>query len=179
MHGGILMDIWHLKGGNRLSGVCSVQGSKNATLPILAASIICPLRCELTNVSKLSDVDAALRILRQLGCRAEFSDSKVYIDSTTLSYTAIPHSLMAEMRSSVIFMGALIARCGEARLSLPGGCQLGKRPIDMHLSALRKMGADIEEDGGEICCLPSKLKGQDIVLPFPIRNILRSERQLF
>lgn len=161
------MDIWHLKGGKALSGRCSVQGSKNATLPILAASIICPIRCELTNVPRLSDVDAALRILRQLGCRAEHSGSNVYIDSSTLSYTAIPHSLMAEMRSSVIFMGALIARCGEARLSLPGGCQLGKRPIDMHLSALRKMGADIEEDGGEICCQPSKLKGQDIVLPFP------------
>ena len=161
------MDIWHLKGGNRLSGRCSVQGSKNATLPILAASIICPMRCELMNVPNLSDVDAALKILRQLGCVASQSGSDVYIDSTTLSYTAIPHSLMAEMRSSVIFMGALIARCGEARLSLPGGCQLGKRPIDMHLSALRKMGADIEEDNGEICCRPSKLKGQEIVLPFP------------
>ena len=161
------MDIWHLKGGNRLSGVCSVQGSKNATLPILAASIICPMRCELMNVPALSDVDAALRILRQLGCTASHSGSDVYIDSTTLSYTAIPHSLMAEMRSSVIFMGALIARCGEARLSLPGGCQLGKRPIDMHLSALRKMGADIEEDGGEICCKPSILHGKEIVLPFP------------
>ena len=161
------MDIWHLKGGNALSGRCSVQGSKNATLPILAASIICPISCRLSNVPRLSDVDAALRIIRQLGCRAEHSGSNIYIDSSTLSYTAIPHSLMAEMRSSVIFMGALIARCGEARLSLPGGCQLGKRPIDMHLSALRKMGADIEEEGGEICCRPSKLKGQDIVLPFP------------
>ena len=161
------MDIWHLKGGNRLSGRCLVQGSKNATLPILAASIICPMRCELMNVPNLSDVDAALRILRHLGCIASQSGSDVYIDSTTLSYTAIPHSLMAEMRSSVIFMGALIARCGEARLSLPGGCQLGKRPIDMHLSALRKMGADIEEDGGEIYCRPSKLVGQEIVLPFP------------
>ena len=161
------MDIWHLKGGNKLSGACWVQGSKNATLPILAASIICPIRCELMNVPALSDVDAALRILRQLGCTAIQSGSDVYIDSSSLSYTAIPHSLMAEMRSSVIFMGALIARCGEARLSLPGGCQLGKRPIDMHLSALRKMGADISEEGGEIYCKPSKLKGEEIVLPFP------------
>jgi len=161
------MDIWHIRGGNPLDGACFVQGSKNASLPIIAASIICPLRSELLNVPQLRDVDAALRILRHLGCAAEQRGNDVYIDSSTLSGSSIPHSLMEEMRSSVIFMGALIARCGEARLSLPGGCQLGKRPIDLHLSALRKMGADIEEDGGEILCRASKLHGADIELPFP------------
>ena len=80
----------------------------------------------------------ALRIVRHLGCTAEQRGGDVYIDSTQLSYCAIPHDLMEEMRSSVIFMGALLARCGEARLSLPGGCQLGKRPIDLHLAALRR-----------------------------------------
>ena len=144
-----------------------MQGSKNATLPIIAASIISPARSELMNVPQLRDVDAALRILRHLGCTAEQRQNEVFIDSTYLSGSSIPHSLMEEMRSSVIFMGALLTRCGEARLSLPGGCQLGKRPIDLHLSALRKMGAQIEEDGPEIYCRAERLRGAEIELPFP------------
>ena len=103
-------------------------------LPILAAAIVYPMRAELQNVPRLRDVDAALRILRHLGCTAEQRNGDVYIDSTTLCGFNIPHALMEEMRSSVIFMGALIARCGQAQLTLPGGCQLGKRPIDLHLS---------------------------------------------
>lgn len=161
------MDIWHIRGGNTLEGACFVQGSKNATLPIIAASIISPARSELMNVPQLRDVDAALRILRHLGCTAEQRQNEVFIDSTYLSGGSIPHSLMEEMRSSVIFMGALLTRCGEARLSLPGGCQLGKRPIDLHLSALRKMGAQIEEDGPEIYCRAERLRGAEIELPFP------------
>ena len=161
------MDIWHIRGKRALEGTCFVQGSKNATLPIIAASIICPARSELMNVPQLRDVDAALRILRHIGCTAEQRGGEVYIDSTYLSCSAIPHELMVEMRSSVIFMGALLARCGEARLSLPGGCQLGKRPIDIHLSALRTMGAEIDEDGTEIYCRASRLHGAEIELPFP------------
>ena len=161
------MGIWHVRGGNRLEGACFVQGSKNASLPILAACIVFPVRAELKNVPQLRDVDAALRILRHLGCRAEQRGGEVYIDSTGLVQSAIPHSLMEEMRSSVIFMGALIARCGQARLSLPGGCQLGKRPIDMHLSALRQMGAEITEECGEIVCRAARLTGTRIELPFP------------
>ena len=161
------MDIWHIRGGKQLEGSCFVQGSKNASLPILAASIICPLRCELLNVPQLRDVDAALRILRHLGCKAEQRGNEVYIDSKQLSCSSIPHALMEEMRSSVIFMGALLARCGEARLSLPGGCQLGKRPIDLHLNALRQMGAEIEVDGEEISCRAQRLHGAEIRLPFP------------
>ena len=161
------MELWHIRGGNRLEGACFVQGSKNASLPILAASVICPASTQLLNVPQLRDVDAALRILRHLGCRAEQRDGEVSIDSRSLSGCNIPHSLMEEMRSSVIFMGALVARCGEARLSLPGGCQLGKRPIDLHLSALRQMGAEIREDGGEIFCSAPRLNGAEIVLPFP------------
>ena len=161
------MELWHIRGGKLLEGACFVQGSKNASLPILAASVICPASTQLLNVPQLRDVDAALRILRHLGCRAEQRDGEVSIDSRSLSGCNIPHSLMEEMRSSVIFMGALVARCGEARLSLPGGCQLGKRPIDLHLSALRQMGAEIREDGGEIFCSAPRLKGAEIVLPFP------------
>lgn len=161
------MEIWHVQGGKRLEGACFVQGSKNASLPVLAACIVRPVRVELKNVPQLRDVDAALRILRHLGCQAEQRGDEVYIDSTGLTRSEIPHALMEEMRSSVIFMGALIARCGEARLSLPGGCQLGKRPIDLHLSALRQLGAQIEEEGGEIRCRSAALHGRELQLPFP------------
>ena len=142
------MEIWYIRGGRHLEGTCTVPGSKNASLPILAASILAPMRCELHNVPQQRGHD-------------------VYIDSRTLSCCSIPHALMEEMRSSVIFMGALLARCGEAQLSLPGGCQLGKRPIDLHLSALRQLGAEIEEDGMDIRCRGFRLKGAEIVLPFP------------
>lgn len=161
------MDIWNIRGGSRLEGASYVQGSKNASLPIIAASLISPAKTELMNVPRLRDVDSALRILRHLGCRAEQQGNDVFIDSGGVSENNIPHSLMLEMRSSVIFMGALLARCGEARLSLPGGCQLGKRPIDIHISALRQMGADIDEDGTNISCRAEKLKGCEIYLPFP------------
>lgn len=161
------MDIWKIQGGCTLNGACSVQGSKNASLPIIAAALICPAETELMNVPRLRDVDSALRIMRHLGCRAEQQGNNVYISSTGVSENKIPHSLMLEMRSSVIFMGALLARCGEARLSLPGGCQLGKRPIDIHISALRQMGAEIEEDGSNIYCCAKKLKGCELRLPFP------------
>ena len=161
------MDIWRIKGGRRLDGACFVQGSKNAPLPIIAASLVVPAGSELLNVPQLRDVDAALRIVRHLGCTAEQRGGDVYIDSTQLSYCAIPHDLMEEMRSSVIFLGALLARCGEARLSLPGGCQLGNRPIDLHLAALRSLGAEIEDNGREIYCHAAELRGAEIVLPFP------------
>lgn len=161
------MDIWNIRGGSRLEGACKVQGSKNASLPIIAASLISPAQTELMNVPQLRDVDSALRILRHLGCSAQQQDAELYIDSRGISANNIPHSLMLEMRSSVIFMGALLARCGEARLSLPGGCQLGKRPIDIHISALRQMGAEIEEDGSNISCRAKKLKGCVLELPFP------------
>ena len=167
MHGGFFMDLWHIRGGRRLEGTLRVQGSKNTSLPILAACVLCPQRCELLNVPRLSDTDAALRILEYLGCAVARERDRVYIDSTMLSCSAVPHSLMAEMRSSVIFMGALLARCGEARLSLPGGCRLGKRPIDLHLAALRKLGARIEEDNNELHCRTQRLRGTEIILPFP------------
>ena len=161
------MDIWRIRGGRKLEGVCFIQGSKNASLPILAASILSPSESELQNVPQLKDIDAALRILRHLGCVAEQRDNEVYINARGVTSCSIPHKLMLEMRSSVIFMGALLARCGEARLSPPGGCQLGKRPIDLHLAALRELGAEIEETGDEIICRAKRLRGTEIRLPFP------------
>ena len=161
------MDIWHVRGGNRLFGSCRVQGSKNASLPILAASVARPVRSRLKNVPRLKDVDAALQTLSHLGCRVERDEHELLIDSSPFTGAEIPRELMEEMRSSVIFMGALLARCGKAKLSLPGGCQLGKQPIDLHLSALRQMGAEITEEGRDIFCRAEKLHGAEIELRFP------------
>ena len=144
-----------------------MQGSKNATLPVLAAGIVLPARSRLRNVPRLKDVDAAVRILGHLGCKVEEGEGELLIDSAGCVGAEIPRELMGEMRSSVIFMGALLARCGEAKMSLPGGCQLGKRPIDLHISALRALGAEIREENGELYCRTDGLRGAEISLRFP------------
>ena len=162
------MSVWHIAGGNRLSGSVTVQGAKNAVLPIMAASVLAPGETELLNVPTLRDVNTTIRILRGLGCSVEREGDAVYIDSRPMSRSEIPHSLMRELRSSVIFLGALLARCGHARLSMPGGRELGPRPIDLHLMALRALGAEIDERGGDlICSAPSGLRGAGIALPMP------------
>ncbi len=162
------MSVWHIAGGNRLSGSVTVQGAKNAVLPIMAASVLAPGETELLNVPTLRDVNTTIRILCGLGCSVEREGDAVYIDSRPMSRSEIPHSLMRELRSSVIFLGALLARCGHARLSMPGGCELGPRPIDLHLMALRALGAEIDERGGDlICSAPSGLHGAGIALPMP------------
>ena len=161
------MDLWRIRGGRRLEGECRAQGSKNAALPILAACLLCPGTVELRRVPRLLDVGAALQILRHLGCRVQQQGDRVYIDALSVSGSAIPRELMDRMRSSVFFMGALLARTGQAALSLPGGCKLGKRPIDLHLKALRELGTEIEEEGEKIFCRTSSLRGKEIRLPFP------------
>ena len=157
-----------IEGGNRLEGTLKVQGAKNGVLPLLAATILCHGECILHNCPKLSDVDVSIKILRQLGCKAEFSDDTVTVDATNMSGFEIPDDLMREMRSSIVFLGAIAARAGKARISSPGGCELGPRPIDIHLSALRELGVNIEENGGFIECLcADNLTGKCISLSFP------------
>lgn len=161
------MSIWHINGGRKLQGACFVQGAKNAALPIMAASILCPAQTELLNVPRIADVSNTLNILRGLGCDAAQNGGDVNIDSTGLNSSTIPRILMEGMRSSVIFLGALLARCGEARISMPGGCNLGARPIDLHLAALRAMGAEITDSDGEIVCYAHELHGAHIQFPIP------------
>ncbi len=156
------MSVWHINGGNSLRGSITVQGAKNAVLPVLAASVLAPCRTELLNVPELSDVETTAEILRRLGCAVSREDDTMEIDSTALTGCAIPHELMTRLRSSVIFLGALLARCGEARVSLPGGCELGPRPVDMHIAALRSLGAEVEERGGELICRADGLRGAEI-----------------
>lgn len=156
------MSILRINGGKQLFGEIEVHGAKNSVLPILAASLTANGETIIHNCPDLSDVDAAIKILVHLGCKVERQEKSVHIDSSTMDRFDIPDALMREMRSSVIFLGAILARCGEAVLSMPGGCELGPRPIDMHLSALRSMGAEITENSGNIICKAKKLHGSRI-----------------
>ena len=119
------------------------------------------------NCPRLTDTAAAASILREIGCRVWQDGEALYVDSAGPIVPSIPSRLMREMRSSVIFLGPLLARCGEACVSAPGGCEIGARPIDLHLSALRSLGAEIEERGGNLSCRAAKLRGCRIDLPFP------------
>lgn len=155
------------RGGRSLKGEVTIQGAKNSVLPILAATILTGGAVALHRCPRLRDVEASIRILKALGCRAEWWGEVLEVDTSGLSGCAIPDGLMREMRSSVIFLGAILARCGQAELSYPGGCELGPRPIDLHLSGLRALGAEIDEAGGRLHCCARKLTGREIVLGFP------------
>ncbi len=157
-----------IEGGNRLRGEVTVQGSKNSTLPILSATVAVGDESVLHNCPHLRDVDSAVRILRFLGCSATRCGNSLVVDTRTISCDHIPDSLMREMRSSIIFLGAILSRCQKARLTFPGGCELGARPIDLHLDALRRMGVSIREHHGDIiCCADKGLHGAKIALAFP------------
>lgn len=154
-------------GGRQLEGEIRVQGAKNSALPILAAAVLCKTQVTLYNCPRLTDCDAAMRILTTLGCTCKREGNCVTINPSVISGTDIPASLMREMRSSVIFSGALLGREKCCRLSFPGGCEIGARPIDFHLDAFRKMGVSITEEHGYLTCRSDKLCGAVIRLPLP------------
>lgn len=164
------MDMQRLivKGSKKLRGELDIQGAKNSVLPLMAAAVLCGGKVTLKNCPEITDRYAAMRILNHLGCTANSAADIVEADTSEIKRSDIPDELMREMRSSVIFMGALLGRCESCRISHPGGCDLGPRPIDMHIDALRKMGADITEEHGElICSAPDGLHGIKTILSFP------------
>lgn len=156
-----------VKGGKRLNGTVNISGSKNAVLPILASTIITKKRSVIHNCPKLSDVASTIRILQHLGCNVCYDNGTLVVDAKESSVKNVPEELMRALRSSVIFLGAFIADKGEGNLPFPGGCELGKRPIDIHVDILRKMGAEIKENEGSLDFKYNKLKGGEYILPFP------------
>ena len=162
------METVKITGKNRLSGDVRLQGAKNSALPILAAAASVDGVSVIHNCPRLSDVDAAIKILRFIGCKVERDGDTVTVDATAVDRCDVPRELMCEMRSSVIFLSPLLARLGAAEISAPGGCEIGLRPIDLHLSSLRLMGAQIETEGGVLSCrCPDGLHGEKITLSFP------------
>ncbi len=157
-----------ITGRRKLRGEAVVQGAKNSALPIIAASLLTKGENLIFNCPQLSDVEASCDILRYLGCRVERIDRTLLIACDAPDKNDIPDELMRRTRSSIVFLGAILARMGRARLSFPGGCEIGSRPIDIHLSALREMGAVIRERHGYLNChAPKGLRGRKIPLPFP------------
>ena len=162
------MGVFKVKGGKKLSGSLTVQGAKNSALPILAATLLIKDKSVLHNCPDLTDTSAALKILVMLGCVCVRDDNTVIVDARDAVNFEISKELMREMRSSVVFLGAMISRMGRAVISNPGGCELGPRPIDLHISALRQLGVHIEEQEDRIVCTaPKGIIGSEITLDFP------------
>lgn len=162
------MDSLIVNSGRTLSGEIDVQGSKNSSLPILAATVLVGGVCQIHNCPELTDTVAAINILRHLGCKVKKGNNTVTVDSSDVSCYNIPDSLMREMRSSIVFLGSVLGRTGKAELSAPGGCEIGLRPIDLHLSSLKIMGCRIEEDYGYIRCEKIKENQTSVIsLSFP------------
>ncbi len=154
-------------GGSPLLGGIRVQGAKNAVLPILAATVIADGECVINNCPKLRDVDKTDMVLERLGCCVRRENGTVIVNPCGFCSCEICEELMRAMRSSIIFLGAIITRCKRAIVSMPGGCPIGLRPIDLHLKALRELGVKIEEEHGYIICTADKITGTDIHLDFP------------
>lgn len=156
-----------ITGGKPLQGEISLQGAKNAVLPILAATVLINGESEIHNCPRLRDVTASMNILRHLGCEVRQEGDVVCVDATGVSGCSVSDKLMHEMRSSFIFVGAMAARCGYAEITYPGGCELGARPIDLHLKAFRAMGMKITEEHGRIYCDARHIRPAAIHLDFP------------
>lgn len=161
------MDTYIINGGKCLEGEIKVQGSKNASLPIIAATVLNGKYNIIKNCPNITDVVTMQKILTLLGCKVKYHDNILEVDSSTFSNDEIEEELMKEMRSSVILMGAILGRNKRVILTHPGGCEIGARPIDLHLKGLKKLGINIIEKHGLIICEATELIGADVNLDFP------------
>ena len=159
------MDKLLIEGGARLAGEIDASGAKNAALPILCATLLSADAVTLHNLPQLQDVRTTQRLLRELGAEVQAEDpTAVTVQARELVTHTAPYELVKTMRASILVLGPLLARLGEARVSLPGGCAIGARPVDIHLEGLRAMGADIRVEGGFIHACAAKLKGTRFVM---------------
>ena len=161
------MSEFIINGGKKLNGEIKISGSKNAALPIIAASLLNKEKVTLYNVPNIEDVNTTIKILRILGCKVTEKCDKIEISSQEIKSTEIPKELMKKSRSTVIIAGALIGRFKKATFSYPGGCNIGARPIDLHINAFRDLGIKVTENESKIECSADKIKGTKIYLKFP------------
>lgn len=162
------MSILTITGGSKLSGIIEIPGAKNAVLPVLAATLLNKGTSILENCPELDDVLTMLEILSALGCKVEREGSRIIVDAATLTSSVIPETLARRMRSSIIMLGSVLGRCGEVLVSYPGGCEIGMRPIDMHLRALEQMGAEVDGlSHGMLKVSAAKLQGCEVLLDYP------------
>ena len=157
------MDKLRVTGGRRLSGEITISGAKNAALPILCAGLLTADQLDLANVPNLHDVTTMLKLLRQMGLQAEQDGARVVMNGRGVNHLEAPYDLVKTMRASILVLGPLVARFGEAKVSLPGGCGIGSRPVDQHIKGLQAMGADINIEAGYIHAKAKKLKGTRVV----------------
>jgi UDP-N-acetylglucosamine 1-carboxyvinyltransferase len=159
------MDKLLIRGGRQLQGEVAISGAKNAALPELCAALLTADPVTLHNVPRLQDVSTTLKLLRNMGAKAERSEAQpdvVSLDASTVTSPEAPYDLVKTMRASILVLGPLLARFGEATVSLPGGCAIGSRPVDQHIKGLQAMGADISVEHGYIIAKAKKLKGARI-----------------
>ena len=158
----ILMDKLIIEGGTPLKGTIDISGSKNAALPILFAGILLDAPMVYTNVPDLRDIHTTIKLLNVLGCSCSYDDHRVELKPGSLLPEA-PYDLVRTMRASVLCLGPLLARIGQARVALPGGCAIGARPVDQHIRGLRQLGATVDIDHGYVRATAQRLKGAHIV----------------
>jgi len=163
------MDTIVIRGGRPLEGEVTVSGSKNAALPLLFSALLTRERCVIKNVPMLADVATALQVLRHLGARAQRSPDgrEVIIEARDIAHSEAPYDLVKTMRASFLVLGPLLARFGRARVSTPGGCAIGARPVDFHLSGLQRLGANLRIHEGYVEADAGRLRGAKVVLDFP------------
>lgn len=160
------MEKFFIVGGKKLKGKLVIKGAKNAILPIMAGSILCGEKVVLNNVPNLSDIDAMCEILTHLGCKVEQKNGQVIIDSSTLNKFSVPSELTNKLRASIFLLGPLVSIAKKVAMSYPGGCNIGNRPIDIHLLGLKQFGIDIEEKHGYIYCDASHKHAGEFTLRF-------------
>ena len=161
------MSKFIIQGGKKLEGEVKISGSKNAALPIIAATVLIQGKTTLYNVPNIQDVQTMFEIIKDIGGKVSKKNNKIIIDTSKIHTYEIPENLMRKMRSSVILAGAIIGKYHKANFSYPGGCEIGSRPIDLHLKGFEKLGIKIKEEYGEIICSAEKIIGTQINLDFP------------